>query len=230
MFDRMKILFLDRKYRLPRVWSNQELRKFAHLFEGDVLNVSAWKDEDKEGGHYRYYFKNARNYFISNYKAEVKGLQGFKNEFYLDLSQNLPEDYVYRFDVVFNHTTLEHIYEVKRAFQNLGNLSKDIVIIVVPFLQQMHGNYGDYWRFTPLSVKNLFEENGITLLYLSFNDHRHSSIYIFALGAKNPAKWENKIDYQFKVQSEKDRFDHFESLIGCRSITNSWLYKVKRFF
>jgi hypothetical protein len=160
----------------------------------------------------------------------VKGLQGFKNEFYLDLSQNLPEDYVYRFDVVFNHTTLEHIYEVKRAFQNLGNLSKDIVIIVVPFLQQMHGNYGDYWRFTPLSVKNLFEENGITLLYLSFNDHRHSSIYIFALGAKNPAKWENKIDYQFKVQSEKDRFDHFESLIGCRSITNSWLYKVKRFF
>ena len=103
-------------------------------------------------------------------------------------------------------------------------------MIVVPFLQQMHGNYGDYWRFTPLAVKNLFEENGFTLLYLNFNHQRHASVYIFALGTKNPLKWKDKIAYQFSIQAQKDRFDEFENLVGCRAISNSWLYKMKRFF
>jgi len=228
--ERLKKLFLDRKYRLPRIWSNRELKRFAHLFEGEVLNASAWKDEDKEGGHYRDYFKNAGHYFISNYKTEAKGFQGFENEFFLDLAEDLPKDYVNRFDVVFNHTTLEHIYDIKRAFQNLCDLSKDILIIIVPFLQQMHGDYGDYWRLTPLTVKKLFEENGFTLLYLNFNDHRRASVYLFAIGTKNPSKWKHKIEYRFGTQSQKDRFDDFENLVGCRAIANSWLYRIRRFF
>jgi hypothetical protein len=221
---------IDRKYRLPRIWSNDELKKFAHLFRGDILNVSAWKDQDKEGRNYRDYFINADRYYISNYKREIMGLQGVKDEFYLDLTEDLEKNYIEKFDVVFNHTTLEHIYEIRKAFRNLCLLSKDIVIIVVPFLQPMHGNYGDYWRFTPLTVKNLFEENDVTLLYLNFNNHRKSSAYIFAIGSKKPEQWKQQIGNEFNCHSKKDFLDKYENLIGCRSIVNSLLFKIKALF
>ncbi len=220
---------IERKFRLPRIWSNKELKKFAHLFSGDIVNVSGWTDTDKEGDTYKNYFKNAKNYFISNYKSELKGLQGYKNEFYLDLTAELDEKYINRFDVVFNHTTLEHIYDIKKAFRNLCLMSKDIVILIVPFLQQMHGTYGDYWRFTPLSIKKLFEENGFTLLYLSFNNHKKTSVYIFCIATKNPQKWKNFFNYEFSYKVKKKPFlDEFPNLIGCRAIINSIFYRLNR--
>jgi len=76
MIFKRKILFEDRKFRIPRIWSNSELRKFAHLFTGKVINVSAWKDLDKEGNRYKNYFINASEYWISNYKPEFRGFQG----------------------------------------------------------------------------------------------------------------------------------------------------------
>lgn len=63
----------DRKFRIPRIWSNRELKKFAKLFRGTVVNVSGWKDNDKEGANYREYFINASEYWITNYKSEARG-------------------------------------------------------------------------------------------------------------------------------------------------------------
>ena len=37
---------VDRKVRLPRIWSNNELKKISSLFYGSVINVSGWKDLD----------------------------------------------------------------------------------------------------------------------------------------------------------------------------------------
>ena len=54
----MKLNFKYRILHLTRIWSNQELRKFSHLFRGKVINVSGWKDCDKEGHIYRDYFSN----------------------------------------------------------------------------------------------------------------------------------------------------------------------------
>jgi hypothetical protein len=108
--------FVDRIHRLPRLWSNQELRKIAHFFKGRVVNVSAWKDEDKEGGRYQDYFINSSNYSITNFKADANGEQGYENETFLDLEQDLPPELERNYDVVFNHTTLEHIYEARKAF------------------------------------------------------------------------------------------------------------------
>jgi hypothetical protein len=42
-------MFIDKKFRVPPIWSNRELARFADLFEGDI-DVSGWKDMDKEGG------------------------------------------------------------------------------------------------------------------------------------------------------------------------------------
>jgi len=190
--------------------------------------VSGWKDIDKEGGKYKDYFINAKSYFISNYKSELKGMQGYENEFFLDLTQDLKKEYVERFEVVYNHTTLEHIFEVKNAFKNLCLLSKDIVIIIVPFLQQMHGNYDDFWRFTPITIKKMYEENKLTLLYLSFNNQKNTSVYIFAIGSKYPEKWKEKIPEQFDYTCKKQKFDEFQNFIGCRAITNPFQFRFKQ--
>ena len=190
-------VFVDRTHRLPRIWSNRELAKFAHLFAGDVVNVSGWKDEDKEGRRYRDYFSRAGSYTITNFKAEARGFQGMQHEIFLDLERDLPGDLAGRFDVVFNHTTLEHIYDVHTAFRNLCRLSKDVVMLVVPFLQPYHSDYGDYWRFSPLLVKRLLEDAGLDVLYLSYNSHRRSSVYVFAVASKHPDRWREHFPYSF---------------------------------
>ena len=217
-------IFIDRRFRKARIWSNIELRKFAHIFRGKVLNASGWKDIDKQGDFYRNYFTNSSEYWISNYKEEVKGMQGYENEFFLDLEETLAEEYIARYDVVFNHTTLEHIYDFKKAFHNLCALSKDIVIVVVPFLQEMHGHYGDYWRFSPLALIRLFEEEGMNVLYMNANDDIQSAVYIFAVASKHVDKKEYGI---FNNSSNKiSQFRSNEFFIGRRAIRNSFFYKV----
>ena len=215
-------LCIDRVHRLPRVWSNRELEKFAHLFQGEIVNVSGWKDIDKEGRHYRDYFTGASSYTITNFRSEARGFQGYEGELFLDLEDDLPEDLVAKFDVVFNHTTLEHIYEVRKAFGNVCGLSKDIVIIVLPFLQQYHTDYGDFWRFSPLAIKRLFEENGFTLIYQSFNNNNMSSVYTFSIASRFPEKWSNHFSWSFSCVDPD--WSGAEPYIGCRaipSITNS---------
>jgi len=180
---------VDRKFRIPRIWSNRELEKFAHLFHGSVVNVSGWQDRDKEGRLYQDYFSNAAEYWITNYRSDARGFQGdLKNELFLDLSKPVAEDAA-RYDVVFNHTVLEHIFELDVAFANLCALCRDLVIVVVPFLQEQHAEYGDYWRFTPQAVDGLFRKNGLSTLYMNYNDSGRASIYLFAIGSKSAEKW-----------------------------------------
>ncbi len=218
--------FIDRKFRLPRIWSNHELAKFSALFKGSVINVSGWNDLDKEGKRYRDYFFNAESYAISNFKQEMRGLCGLENEFFLDLTWSLQTDLIGKYDVVFNHTTLEHIYDFKKAFNNLCSLSKDIVIIVVPFMQQMHAEYGDYWRFTPLTVKRMFEENGLFVLYSSFNTGLNSSVYLFFIASKKPNIWKSSIFNNFSYQQRSSFLDNFENYTGCRVVSNSIIYNI----
>jgi hypothetical protein len=218
---------MDQKFRLPRVWSNVELKKFAHLFTGDVVNVSAWQDLDKEGLRYRDYFKNAGSYSITNYKSEARGFQGFENEIFLDLASDLPQNLIQKFNVVFNHTVLEHVYHVHKAFSNLCLMSKDIVIVVVPFLQEMHGHYGDYWRFTPLTMKNMFEDNGLKVLYSSFNSHPQTSVYLFFIASRNPELWKGKIGNEFSFLDPTNAGDGFDNFVGCHAIPNDQFKKSR---
>lgn len=219
-------LLVDRIYRLPRIWSNKELKKFAHLFKGNIANVSAWQDFDKEGKKYRDYFVNANSYTITNYKTEARGYQGYKNEIFLNLEKKLPQDLIRRFDTVFNHTTLEHVYNVKKAFSNLCELSNDIVILVVPFMQQYHADYGDYWRFTPLLIKKMFAENSYDVIYQSFNNNIMSSVYTFTIASRSPDKWKEFFDWEFSYKDPKGKGP--EPYIGCRAIPSiSFLRKKK---
>lgn len=196
----MKRFFLpgvDRVSRKPRIWSNKELRQLAPLFAGDVINVSAWKDEDKEGGYYKDYFTLATSYTVSNWYG-TRGFQGVDNEILLDLETVLPDHLKKRFDVVFNHTTLEHVFDVFQAFKNLCELSRDVVIVVVPFMQLLHykQGYSDYWRFTPYTLRKLFEQNKLCYIYEAAYDVPNHSVYIVSIGSRFPEKWKDKISYQ----------------------------------
>jgi len=196
-------LLTRRVSKTPRFWSNEELRRYAHLFRGDVANVSGWRDEDKQGGHYRDYFPGATSYTITNFKAEARGFQGSPGEIFLDLEQPLAPELTGRFDVVFNHTVLEHVYECRTAFGNLCKLSRDVTIVVVPFLQPYHSTYGDFWRFTPLALQRMYAENGLELLYCSFNEHLVASVYLFAIGARHPERWASHFPDGFSLASPK---------------------------
>lgn len=189
---------------------------------GKVINVSGWKDEDKENKKYKEYFINVENYFLSNYKSDARGFQGNQeNEIFLDLEKDLDNSLYSKFDVVFNHTVLEHIFDVNKAFENLCKLSNDIVIVIVPFLQEQHAEYGDYWRFTPLSLKKLFERNKMDLVYINYNDNEDESIYIFAIGSKQYSKWS-------KIKNISDnKLNIIDSFyLGTKVIKNGFLFKL----
>jgi hypothetical protein len=187
-------MFTDRAFRTARLWSNRELKQVAKVFTGEVVNVSAWDDRDKDGGRYRDYFTGATGYFTTNYSGE-RGLQQQPNEYFLDLTGEVPAELRQRFDVAFNHTTLEHVFEVRKAFRNLCELSRDVVIVIVPFAQVQHetSSFGDFWRFTPTCLRRLYEENGLTVIYEAENRDHNAATYLLFAGSRQPARWRDKL-------------------------------------
>ncbi len=187
---------IDRHSRLARIWSNAELRRFAHLFSGEIANISAGEDIDKEGGYYRTYFSSCNKYTTTNYSfGSYRGFGGRPGELELDLTASIPSELKGRFDAVYNHTTLEHIFDVRNAAANLCAMSRDIVILVVPFAQIQHQaeSFGDYWRFTPTCIRALFKENGLEIVYESANNDLNAATYLFCIGSRHPDKWKDSL-------------------------------------
>ena len=179
----------------PRRWSNRELRACGPLFGGDVLNVSGWRDEDKQEGRYRDYFPNAKSYRLTNYWGTDAKNDGEADSLFLDLEAPLPESLRGICDLAWTHTVLEHVGDVEAAFRNLGALTRDAVLVVVPWIQDEHyapGLYGDFWRFSPLGVRRLMEKSGLELVHLSANEQPWYPVYLFAVGSKQPAAWKGK--------------------------------------
>ena len=212
--DEMMRKRVDRQFRIARFWSNREIKRLAPLFAGDVVNVSAWDDRDKEGGYYKEYFSSAYRYYYTNYTG-IRGYQQKENEYLLDLTGDLPRELKMRFDVVFNHTTLEHIFEIRKAFENFCNMTKDVAIVVVPFSQVQHEteSYKDYWRFTPSCMRQMFLENGLDVIYEAESKYKEAAIYLLFVASRNPRKW-------------KEKMPKFEPIIEAgRSIGFRWSFK-----
>lgn len=205
---------LDPKEIHPRPFSNAALRKYASLFSGDVVNVSGWKDEDEEGSRYKDYFTKAASYTVTNVGGQKKGLgsAGGYREIELDLTAELPVSLHGAFDVVFNHTTLEHIYDFKKAFSNLCAMSRDAVVLVVPVMQQIHhsDDFGDYWRPTTMGIGKLFHDSGFHLRVLKCNDQPFAPIYCFAIAVREPGKYAQTIPRE--IDYEMGSFNYGSSL------------------
>ncbi len=151
--------------------------------QGAVVNVSGWRDEDKQGNHYKDYFPKATSYTITNYSGE-SGYQGTEGEIPLDLREPLPPELKLRFDAALCHTVLEHIFDVKMAFANLASITRDLLIVIVPFCQNQHelASFADYWRFTPSCLRSLYSQNGMTVIFESSNEDFASANYLFFVG------------------------------------------------
>ncbi|MBC7768302.1 MAG: hypothetical protein H7124_05905 [Phycisphaerales bacterium] len=186
---------VDRVHRVPRLWSNGEIAKVGSLFDGDVVNVSAWRDQDKAGRCYRDYFSSARSYTLTNYRSDMRGFQGAEGEIFLNLEEPLPTALESAFDTVFNHTTLEHVYDFRTAFSNMAAMTRDVLIVVVPWLQPFHSDYGDYWRFSPLAMSRLMVDAGLTPARISWNRDKRASVYVFAIGVRNAEKWRGGFEF-----------------------------------
>ena len=134
-------------FRKPRLETNKILKKFAHLFKGNVVNVSGSSDSDKDSSFFNYYFGdfdsgkrykdyfiNAENYIISNYPKDKTNYNINKNSMiFLDLEEDyIQEELTENFDVVYCHTVFEHLFDIFKAFKNLSSLSRDVVIFIVP--------------------------------------------------------------------------------------------------
>lgn len=213
---------IEPKFRKPRLWSNRELRRFAPLFNGDIVNVSGWLDADKEGGHYKEYFSSASNYYLTNYPQDNnRGFQNIENEYALDLEMKIPPSLVDRFDVALCHTVLEHIYNVQKAFTNICLMTRGAVILIVPHLQQLHSvphGVKDYWRFTPFSLQEMHKSNGLNLRYLSANgDATNSSIYLFSIGYRGNM-YDNIIPHRFDIKIDSGKPESSSNAIGANII------------
>lgn len=174
--------------RAARVWSNREISRLAKHAVGEVINVSAWLDEDKEGRHYKDYFVNATGYYTSNYQG-WRGIDE-QSDFVIDLQLPAPTDCLEKFDLVFNHTTLEHIFNIHQAFRTLATMSRDSILIVVPFMQHLHGPVdGDFWRPSPYAIRKLCAENGFEVCYESAGPIGGKVRYYLFWASRAPEKW-----------------------------------------
>ena len=195
MDKRSKYLFqYEPIFRRARVWSNIELRKIAAYFKGDIINVSGWADEDKIGGTYREYFVNATTYHISNKEggSQTGKKLSLPDSLTIDLERPISKEHIQKYDCVFTHTVLEHIFNIFQAVDNLCQMSRDAVICVVPFIQPVHQSTGylDYWRFTPFCLEKLFSERGFHTVYASGGPNlKGTSLYYLWVVSKHPDKW-----------------------------------------
>lgn len=181
------------KVPIPREWSNDELRKLVPLL-GDytsVINVSGWRDQDKQSGTYKDYFKNASTYTVSNYDEDTQRGGAKDGELSINLDEQLSTEFERAFDIAFSHTVLEHVIDPVFAFEQIAKLTNDLIITVVPFKQKMHfepGQYGDYYRFTPMMMRRIHEKNGFEVLYESFTPRPSLDVYLLHIGTRNPEK------------------------------------------
>ena len=178
----------------PRYWSNDELRLAASHFPhgARVINVSGWHDQDKEGGVYRGYFSKPTIYHISNYDGDHARGTNTPTDIKVNLSQPLPREYEAAYDIAFSHTVLEHLENPHFGFEQIARLTRDMIITVVPFKQKLHfenGMFGDYFRFTPFTMRRWHEQNGFTILYESYTPRPSLDVYLFYVGTKNPTKY-----------------------------------------
>jgi hypothetical protein len=195
--SRVRVFKHDPLFRRPRYWTNLQLRRIAPHFTGDVVNVSGWADEDKFGSTYREYFINARSYVVSNWRGgPQRGIRRFlPDSIPLDLDFPLREELHLAFDCALVHTVLEHVWNIFQAVENLCNLCRDSVIVIVPFVQAFHGfqagpsptdGFSDYWRFTPFAVEKLFCDWGLKAVYRQGVDIPGTSLYYLFVFSRFP--------------------------------------------
>jgi hypothetical protein len=132
----------------------------------------------------------------------------------LDLEKILPENLLNKYDVVFCHMVLEHIFHLQTALDNLAKLTKDVMVLIVPFSQGVHTtfSYGDYFRITPLYLNKYFSDLGFSVLSCEGNEQPFTNVYIVFIASRFPEKYPefNEANKQFDLNVLPSRFGKYK--------------------
>jgi hypothetical protein len=182
-----------------RTYSNVSLKRILPLLDvTSVLNVSGWDDGDKEGGRYSdYYPQKVTKYEVSHFENDYLRSDTDLSKIVINL-EDVNYQAVEKFELVFSHTVLEHVFDQQNSFRIMCNLAEKYVVGVVPMINVLHWEetYGDYWRFTPHGIRKLFENNEFKLVHLEIGPTSSISQYIIFVGARNSVSFTRDLSLQ----------------------------------
>jgi len=179
------------------------------------INVSGYLDSDKENNFYVNYFR-INNYVISIYDND-KSYSNRESAIIIDLDGSAIKEnatHFQKYDLVFSHTVLEHVKNPFLAFSNLEYLlaPNGVLISVVPFIYKFHfsdGDFGDYWRYTPHSLKLLHEKTGLYINLMEVGPSNGYEKYIITVASRH-AGYTN---FEFNIS----KFQEWNNTLGKNS-------------
>ncbi len=145
-----------------------------------------------------------------------------RSNFILADAHNLPIK-TKSIDLVFNSHFLEHVENPKKVIKEFERvlINGGYVITLVPFMTPFHSN--DFWRFTPLGLKKLFENFEIIEFYTPthiFTKIGHFlDVFMHRLGFKSIGNW---------IRNTLSRFDKYFNLKGLEGWAHSYLIICKK--
>lgn len=141
----------DRGTPIDRIYIDDFLNKNRQLITGNVCEIA-------DNTYSLKYGHNVEKYEILHYTDDNKGTTIVGD---LTNKDTLPQGQV---DCFILTQTLNFIYDVKAAIEGLHYIlsNQGIALITVAGISQISrydmDRWGDYWRFTDLSIKKLFDE------------------------------------------------------------------------
>jgi len=162
-----------------RHFQEREVRRFASTVSGKkILEIGSGIES---GGVRKYSMKrffDATNEFM---QSEVDGAGGILN---VDVTDIGHRD---EFDVILCLNVLEHVFDFKKAIDELYGALKPggSLVVVVPTLYPLHFLPHDYWRFTEYSLRPLFEARFQDVRLKRYGPHRCPMGY-FLTAVKGP--------------------------------------------
>ncbi|MCO5383616.1 MAG: class I SAM-dependent methyltransferase [Methanosarcina barkeri] len=129
-------------------------------------------------------------------------------DFIIDLNNPIREEYRERFDIIIDVGTLEHVYDVPTALENIIKMLKidGIVILILPSSGAIdHG----FYSFSPTLFFDYFECNGFETLncYLmrcnSRNYTQKKPVYRYCgFGREYPLKTDDCVEVFYSAKKE----------------------------
>lgn len=94
----------------------------------------------------------------------------------LDLTQPILEEYREKADLVFDSGTLEHIFDVKKAIENMNNFLKrgGVIFHMSPVSVYEHG----FFNFNPSFFNSLYTQSGYKQIFRTMNISIYNPFYI----------------------------------------------------
>jgi hypothetical protein len=173
-----RVFGLDRGKPIDRYYIENFLYKNKHCINGSVVEI----------GDDRYTIKFGQN-ITNSYTIAGKGKKSFSIE-NGDLTNLSTFQEIGKFHCVIATNVINFIYDYKSAVKGLASLVNDdgYCLCTVAGLSQIseydYNRWGDYWRFTDLSLKKIFEDYFEEIEIINCGNAMVASAFIMGLSVE----------------------------------------------